>query len=292
MDHTFSYRQLLQQYQNISSLREKTRIEGELWELLSREQRRQFKNRVCFLKQTFGGSQNEYGNRQYLYNAADADVLWEHLERGTLKLETATRLHRAARRLAIERKTTVAVALEDVLAEYARLPKRADGTRVRNGMSRTAKLERANKSTRSFWSSLRKQIANHVRKNLPQGDVTDMETLWLQLETDIKVAIEDFQNKLRYTKKRTEAAQSSVSRREFREAFETLLLEPPRKNKPIDIDKVRGNKRKLARQYHPDMNAGDDDMRDAYEAVIEAALLIEDEYKKQKQEQEQKQEKI
>ena len=277
----YTYQQLLQQHQHTTSIRERTRLETEMWAALDRDQRKQFGDQPAWGRATLGISKNDACNRMGLFNAGkDADPLWVRVENGSMKIGTAIRLFRQARALAIERNTKVPKMVAEVLKEYAKLPARADGVRANYGMSRTRRLAKKPGSSRAFWTDLRKRISEHVRAELPEGDLPDIESLWTQLETDIKISIETFQGRMQYNKAKGKA-KKSVTRRELREAFEALLLEPPRRGKPIDIEAVRKNKRLLARQYHPDLNQGDDGMVEAYQSVIAAAALIEREYETQ-----------
>ncbi len=287
----YSYRQLCQKHQHTKSIREKTRIEHVLWtEILSPKERKHHEQLRKFVQNVFGGSMFDAGNRHTLYNAgAEADPLWSRIEDGELKTTTALRLYREARKRAVQSGIPAADALVSVLREYDNMPLRADGVRTFNGMSNERRRKRKKQTrpaltAREFWQDLRDRIIGHVRAELPHSDMPESDRLWRQLETDIKIAVETFQARVGNAKKRAEKSQSAT-RRQLRAAFETLLLEPPRGKRPIDIEAVRKNKRRLAREYHPDMNDGDPNMVDAYQAVMEAAELIEIEWRRRKEQE-------
>lgn len=286
----YSYRQLLQLHANTKSLLAKTRIEEAAWNKLTAEDRLKFRSRPVFVAEVLGGSQNEASNRMNLLNADCTDQFWLRIENGTMKIGTAVRLHRKARREAAVKNTPLDEAVNKALARYDKLPQTVDGIRKKKQSSHTRldrgpRKRRRGRPPKQAGIELRQIIADYVRRQLPEGDLTDVGDLVAQLEADLKVAVDTFQVRLQHARSRVQKHARSATRQQLREAFETLLIEPPRRGKPIDIELVRKNKRRLAREYHPDMNRGDDSMAEAYRSVIDAAELIEAEWERQQQDQ-------
>jgi uncharacterized protein YeeX (DUF496 family) len=284
------FKTLMRQHRATHSLHRKAKLEEQMWECLTLEERRPFRGRPKYFAHALGGSERQYGERMYLLRAEHNEELWRRVEQEAMGLTTATRLHREARANAERHKIPLPDAIFLVLKEYDRLPlrKTPSGRAVRQRnptqLSRTKqkqikrdrrKASRLRQNGDAFWVELRDTIREYVTAQLPDGEMVEIEPVWKALETDLKVIIDDFQARLyRLRKEQREDAQP-IKRRRLRVACQTLHLDPPRKGKPLDMKAVKRQKRVLARAYHPDAHGGDESMRAQYDAVLEAYRTIE-----------------
>jgi hypothetical protein len=276
---------LLREHANAHSLLRKAQIEDRIWNLVLPAERRPYKSKPRYLAHALGGAINQYAQRAYLLKAKGNTELWRRVDHEGMLATTAVRLHREARVLEKRRKIPFIDALMTVLGEYDSLPKRGK-TRARNPskLSRVkdrqvqqarkrAKQVRENGDT--FWKELRESIREYVVAHLPDGEVVDIDPVWRALETDLKVVIEDFQSRLSRLRREQRETLEPIKRSRLRDACQTLHLDPPTKTKPLDMARVRKQKRVLARAYHPDAHGGDDSMRAQYNAVLDAYHVIE-----------------
>ena len=290
MTTTTDFKTLLREHRATHSIRRKAELEEQMWACLSIRERAPFHGRAKYFAHTLGGSQRQYGERMYLLNAKENEELWRRVEFEAMGLTTATRLHREARANAERHKIPLKDALFLVLKEYDRLPQQKTPSghvvhkRTPTSLSRT-KQKQIKKERRkagqirrngdAFWMELRDTIREYVVAHLPDGETVEVEPVWRALETDLRVVIDDFQARLSRLRKEQREALAPIKRARLRNACQTLHLDPPTKNSPLNMAKVRKQKRVLARAYHPDAHGGDESMRAQYDAVLEAYRIIE-----------------
>ena len=281
---------LIREHRTTHSLLRKAQIEDALWELLEPVKRPPFRGKANYIKHLLGGSSRQIRERAYLMRADETAELWRRIENEGMLTTTATRLHREARANAERHRIPLGDALYLVLQEYDKLPTRkAPGGRtirqrnpsklsrtkqkqIKNERRKAAKIRR---NGEAFWMELRDTLREYITAQLPDGETIEIEPVWRALEADLKVVIDDFQARLYRLRREQREALEPVKRRKLCTACQILHLDPPTKNKPLNMTEVRRQKRVLARAYHPDAHGGDDSMRAQYEAVLDAYRVIE-----------------
>jgi hypothetical protein len=121
-----------------------------------------------------------------------------------------------------------------------------------------------------------KLVVGHiVGESVPDG-VDDLikHELHNWLHNEIKSTIEEFARRASSARSQN-SGMVEIGRRQVVSACRILHVDPPRPGQLPDMRKARTAKRLLARSYHPDANRGDEAMRQLYESVIDAYVVIE-----------------
>jgi hypothetical protein len=279
-------------------------LESDIWEKVRRagwNHQRQYE----FMQTAFGTKTNASSGRAILLNAGKvSDLLWPMVDSGEMALATATTLLRKAKaEVMIAKQSNVTIepetALKCVLEEYNTLtPARTpNGHIVRkklpSSIPRMRKPYKARKPkkfpengvvredqrAKGFWSEMRTLIARFVSPKFDGVDPIIEQTLYREFERDLKIFLDEFAIKVSRTSKEAQRDKSLypsvVNRGELIWACRTLCIDPPKPNKSIDLEKANKQKKKLARQYHPDRLGGSEVTRPLYEAVISAYSTLE-----------------
>jgi hypothetical protein len=233
-------------------------------------------------------------DRRALFMTGDlAEPLWPLLE-ADLTLTTAVLLIREAKAIRIPPETLPA-ALRRAIAEYYSRPYQRElgGGKVTRfttptgspgAPGRPSRPRRASNGSASrkhsmasgmdvpsdFWKDLRSMCLEYATRRLPGHMPEDIEDAVRTLETDVKVAFEQYTARLRRAQ---DPMRTVLSRRHIAEACRVLLIDPPKSlaNVPRDYQtKAQGQFKRLAREYHPDTHGGSESTRRQYEAVVAA----------------------
>lgn len=241
------------------------------------------KPRNIWLRNTLGGGVNTYQFRYFLFSrAAQAAPLWERLNEETLSLRAAIRLFRSAKKRSKTNHIDFDEALATELREYDALPyvrTGPSGIPFRSPAPKTLKKAKDNPETKDPWYKLRIVIAEILEDRTPEDiDPALRDKLWGNVEKDIKIVIEEFQQRI-YDVRKAEKTKKELSQRTLRNhlvaACRTLAIDPPKKGKKIDLAKAKRQKKRLARDYHPDTTGGDPHRTQKYQEVLEAYQVIE-----------------
>ena len=271
------------------SQKQRAEIEDEIWEhapdriTRTKDGKREFSLRVKWFAQRFDETTHGYDKRHRIFGSIGEDLLWERIDQG-MTLSTAIKMLTEARKLAGQQANgkppDVEAALRQVFVDYDKLSfKRvlADGRVIRQHRPAT-KLK--DNSFKARWARIRAELADYADERLASVDEDLREPLKREFENEIKIVMEEFRGKVgTAAARRADLNKRSMAsvRRRLNESFEILRLTPPKKGQPINIKKVKKQKHKMSRLYHPD-HVGDDSMREHYEEVVEAATFIEDVY--------------
>lgn len=252
-----------------------------------------------FLKYLYGALSHESQSRAILYNAGKyADYFWPRVNCGEMALDSAAQLLRRAKAevLAAEQAGTAIdldTAIKRVVLEYDRLPsfRNKKGHIVRRKSSvdlprlRAEKISKKQKpkakkeeTPKDFWGSIRTTVSAFVAPRFEGIDPIVSQKLYMDFERDLKILLDEYGQKIsRSARKEKDDLEVSVTlnRSEIISACRTLCIEPPRPGRPIELAKANQQKKKLARQYHPDRMGGSEVTRHLYEEVIKAYEVAE-----------------
>ena len=286
---------LMSLWHDAGTERERAEIEGELWNVAPRDERKAFKGATRWLNALLGASQRSFEARLALRLAQpDSEPIWARIDGDEkMLLETASQILSRARIRTIADNILRPEAIQRELAEYDSWPlvRAPDGktfrkrpARVRRGMG-NGQGHRTT-SSKDHWPGVRAAIwrlVDHELAGVPEHERTQLRN---QVEVEVRTMMDLIGNRIRQAKKNVTLNGTPVpiahddSRAKLREACELLSVDPPKRSKPIDhvtYMKAKGNFRKLVREYHP-TNSGTDSTRDRYQAVVEAMGLIQTNY--------------
>jgi len=247
--------------------KEKAEIETTLWEALTPDerQRKYAGYRYRYIKTFFlTESARSIEMRRALLSAGTlADSLWLHVDARRITLSTAYDIIKIARRQTKDPAAQLVI-VEDTLSRYLT----------------TGRLKAQSKKKPKSYA-YGNQVANSIIDYMSEqiDDRDDIEKLAKTIRLDVHALFEEYRQKTRTLNARSKnraafADHPRVTRRRVQNAFTTLGMSIPKPAEEIDLAVASRKKRQLARKYHPDL-AGNEDLRDAYEAVIDAYQTIE-----------------
>ena len=274
---------LIKQYKDgeaVLSQKEKARIEQDLWDLTTPEDRKT-EYRRDYLKRILGLSISETEARSRLLNAGpDVQVLWDRVERKELSIRTASDILARARQHALQVGIRLSESLPRYIEEYdsrANVRTTPNGAQVRYDFKHKIREDLTKES--QFWVALGNSIVEFVESKWPAIDPSDLTILTKEFKTDLKIITSHFQSKIQRAVERNsstkKAAPVAVDRKSLIRACITLHMDPPKDGAPVDMVKVSKQKRVLARTYHPDTTGGDEVLNEKYLAVMEAFDVLE-----------------
>jgi len=246
--------------------KEKAEIERDLWASITMHERQvTFGGKDYRYIQTFfpEESSRKISLRRSLRNAGPlcAD-LWPALDAGHITVSKAYEIVKFARRESAD-VAVQCVTVERVLAHYF--------TTGKIGLPPKTK-KHANGAACNAAADL---ITDYLKEKLTDDDA--LEQLAREIRFDVAEIFEEYRKRVQTLNARAAVGMlpnSCVTRFRVRRAFDTLGLDAPQPADEINMAIIAKQKRKLARKYHPDLT-GNEDLRDAYEAVIEAYQTIE-----------------
>lgn len=291
--------ELIEQYRELGPAmteKEKAAFEHQLWNARPEKESRK---REAYLHDVTGGSTREFILRGQLHNAGVvADPLWERAEKD-YTLVTCVDLLRTARRTSTSStQEALRTALAAAMNEYDSRPhlRHLVGGKIARTRSPTRlpttpdvpALPAASEATRQdtrkssegidtarvFWDELRRHVIGYITPKLVGAPELIREKLYGELETDLKVLLDGFQQKLQRAVKYGNGT-VEIYRKQVLEACRALTLEPPKLGQPVDLKEARRKQRRLAALYHPDTHKGDDSMRALYVGVMQAFDVLE-----------------
>lgn len=267
------------------SNKRKAQIETLLWSTAPLAERQAFKLRRLWLLSFIETSTHDLDGRLRLQGGNPfADALWARVDSGEFSARMAALRLTEARELAKQDNLSLEVALSRMLAEYDTWPKRMDtsgrlvGLRPRSSLGAKSRRMNARKTpvaAQDFWGQMRELLRDYLTKRLAGIDPIQAVRLTTEFEGDLRVMTDSWGGKIIRAKANgIDKAVVLVSQNKVSRACTILRMDPPKRGKPADLSKARSNKRKLAKQYHPDVaGAG---LREQYEAVLNAYTTLED----------------
>jgi hypothetical protein len=205
-----------------------------------------------------GASHYTVEARLFLYLAgAEAEPLWEEIEKKRIKLGQARAILREAR--------SSFVPVTDVLAKY----KDSKFNRSEFGTSGVRMMDAAkgavSKSTLGSWQKIREAVAEIVGEAAIDED--EREDLIKLVIAEIELVITTFRARVGRARTR------SVSWAKVREACTLLSIPVPKRGRLCDLVAARKHQRSVMKVSHPDV-VGNDSGRGAYEAVAQAYQVL------------------
>jgi hypothetical protein len=277
-----SFEDAMVAWRDATSQQGKALAEERLWQMADFDTRQKYRRRD-WLSVLTGASAYETDVRGRIAHGPQS--LWDRVDSpdDPLPSGTAIKLFRQAKaRMKKERGMTLERAMESELADYDALPvfHTAAGKTFRRRvgsqrMQQKTKLALDGAQGRGWWARMRQVIGNIVADRVPEN-VDDLvrTDLYNWLNREITSVIEQFTG-MAASAQRRNAPDVNINRKNLVAACQILHIDPPRPGASINIDRAREAKKKLSREYHPDANKGNENMRDLYEAVIQAAIVIE-----------------
>jgi len=270
--------------------RERAQLEVELWRLAPRSVRGLATAQawLCKTLAPFGSADvvrtRNVDARQRLQNGGDVvGPVWDLIDGPEhMTLQSGARILSSARQAAKINHTTVEEEVAKAIKSYLSLTKfvLGDGRTFRR-MARDANRLSAR---RDNWGSVRAAIKRIVYAELDSiADANAKSRLRSQIEVEISSLVHILTARVRRVKETASLDKSPARvsdkklRQRLREACQLLSVDAPAPGHPVDLltyQKAKKNYRSLVKEYHPD-TSGTEDTRESYQAVIDAMILIE-----------------
>lgn len=263
--------------------KQKAEIEKRLWDLTGPEDRQQ--KRYVWLKAVCGADENRASKRAtILAFGSSAEVLWDRMAKQQMLLGTAATLVSDARLLAEAENLKLGEALHAAIERYDALPnityvgvvplRKKAFTR---GRSRAAAV--AENGDKVFWTALKGLISKHLDSKLKGVEPFAAETISKEFEVSLKIAFEDLKQRIRTMQRREnisiEVMGTALTKRDVEDACAALSMSPPHHiGDPIDMEKAKQQKKRLALLYHPDIK-GDTSAQQNLDEVVKAYKTLE-----------------
>lgn len=243
--------------------KEKAEAEQALWDSQPKSVHRkyQYKRYLLVKARMPEVSARKITERFYLLKAgAVADPLWRAIDEGKISTTIARKILREARRRSAD---------SDLVADLV-----IEGIKNYCETRRVCFRSEADKALTNGLKKIVDDFTSYTLRHLPE-DSQSREELIRELGVDLRTTYEEFYRRVRSINAlpREELPKTKLTWRRVRDAFDTLGLVPPRKGHPADLAEVTRQKRRLVRQYHPDLT-GNENLREAYQSVIKAYETI------------------
>lgn len=272
---------------------ERARAEHEAHVLLEirreHEDEREWSRIIHQASEVLGTSIYELRARRQLFTYGDlSEPLWDHVD-GDMSIKTAVELVRHARKIRVAPEPTAAVVARVVAEYYARpfVRTQANGkvTRHHAAPGATNGTEKAPRTAAApagasghVFLKIRELCVEYARSRAPDHDADTIDSEVRRLETDLKVALENFADRLQ-TLRKNAPLRAVLGRRQIVAACQALLIDPPRDIRNVSAAwkaKAKRQFRNLARECHPDTHGGSESLRERYEAVVAAWNFLRD----------------
>lgn len=255
-------------------------------------------NRGMALRQPFsiatGMSQRAVAERKMLLMLGHvADPLWARMGAKQMLLSTAARVAREAKLIGMSRGISIKDAVLEALKDYDALPFSivVDGVPVRRG-SFTNRLKENDKTVPKYtmpagsaaksddylmWQKIQQDMIAFIEKKVGGVPGLTATTIVKDFTVGMKVLVHEAQNKIkRAADLQMETAKAKrVPRHAVVSACNTLKMDQPGVNQPVNLELAKRQKKILARLYHPDAHGGSDRTRLLYEEALAAFDLLE-----------------
>jgi hypothetical protein len=292
------------QWDYASSHRERSQIEGKMWELaliadlLTKDQRH--RGCVPWLTDRLQARYREVKSRSMLRNCEpDVNALWARIDGAERMMpKTATDVLQRAKLRAQAEATSLDKAIDSELAVYdtwqlritpegtfRKRPQRTRGFARQRYDLRPSKKQSEVMMARDLWASVRaavKRVVDHELRDI--ADERTKERLRGQIEAELESAMHMLQSRVKRARETsyTDAPVVDVtfaveSREALKNACITLSVDAPPSGEHVDLATymaAKKNYKKLVRTYHPDQG-GDVAL---YQSVVEAMRTVEDSY--------------
>lgn len=240
-----------------------------------------------------GVSQSDVANRRMLYMLGElANPLWDRIEKKQLLESTATRIIRDAKIIGVENRMSMKEAIAAALEEYDALPFSilVNGVPVRRDTTaRRTPIEKketprpsvppgtAKSDDYLMWQKLQQDLTAFVESKV--GGVPSLTTSSIvkDFTVGVKVLIHEVQNKIKRAAELQKESQRAkrVPRHAVLSACNTLKMDRPDMNQPVNLELAKRQKKILAKLYHPDAHGGSETTRFLYEEALAAYDLLE-----------------
>jgi hypothetical protein len=192
-----------------------------------------------------------------------------HRGEGAVPITAYTILHES-RLKAAEDGSSLQDTISTALIEYDKLPfvmRSKDGYLFRRGKAAPRKLKskpvkerrtpREQKAYDMFWEDIRTRTDAFLMSTLPNTDPVFVTSLQQELTVMLRIVAKDFKRAManaiavdEHTARMERI--NSISTQEVRDACTILKMDPPEDGTPVDMEQVKRNKWRLAKEYHPD----------------------------------------
>lgn len=277
---------LVEEWKRAQSEYEKARIEQRIWETTTLEERQGAKRlKREFVAPLLSEQTSLIEQRSALLAAGSAaQPLWDRIAAKTMTTRQGWRVLRDARFIERSKALPLAHAVLEALKIFDTAPLyRGMKTQLKrpplrgpNAAKRSTRLKNTPLAQSSrFWESIRTQVGEFMRERIEEteADPVVVERLMTDFIKDVKVLTDTWVSKIA----RAAGAErgSTVARRAVViAACRTLLLDPPKLGKPVDLAIANSRKKSLARAYHPD-GGGSAATTAQYQEVLEAYATLE-----------------
>ena len=270
--------------------RERARLETLIWEATSPVERRaclpKGRGQSEFIAARFNVSRYVVAARQYLHLAGDqANILWDCIEKEKLPLTTARTLLRKARSMETSSHSVQEI-IPDLIKEYKKLDvyynsvtgcihrrQKPAGNMERKAEVKTSKKE---ESIHDMWRELRKVIGKLITSQLVDVDANMADLLRSELEGELRSLIDSYGPKIKRAKGlgSLDGIRKKISRAGLLEACATLVMNPPKPGREVDLVMAKQRYKKRAARLHPDVLGGHEETRPEWHAVNEAYQYV------------------
>ena len=292
----------IMQYKNSDlSEFERARLEALMWQSVSAEERRTtlFKHRGQseYISKILGVSEYEVAARRFLYlGGASSQTLWNSISNDKMPLAAARRILREAKNFKIDDRQTIESLIADKIAEYKKLDPyfNKDTGRIHRRQKPVGNIQRkdefkivktktrkrkgnSNKS-HDLWKDIRATITKLVSSQLKEVDDSVADLLRNELEGDLRSLIDSFGPKIKRAKENGSAREigRKITRTKLLEACSTLVMNPPKPGKEVDLILAKKRYRSRAALFHPDKRGAHAETLPEWHALNEAFNFVND----------------
>jgi hypothetical protein len=126
-----------------------------------------------------------------------------------------------------------------------------------------------------FWESIRAQVGDFMRERIEEteADPVVVDRFVADFIKDVKVLVDSWTGKINRAAG-AERGSNVAKRTVVIAACRTLLIDPPKPGRPVDLAMANSRKKSLARAYHPD-GGGSASTTPQYQEVLEAYATLE-----------------
>ena len=255
---------LLQEYSRSLPHEKKAELESAMWAATPPHERNKGGIGV-HLSKILNASIYEISLRHSIWRLGAAGApIWRELERQMTLGESRRIIQRAKRRAKREGK------LSDAIVKEVNIFTDPGGMRPKAKKGRPPGKIGTDGESRDFWSSMRSAAVERFEEQLGE-DFPHMERQRMiqNFLSDLDTVFRDHRARIKRAATSQEERRQ-ISRRDLRSACQILNVPIPRVGRLPDMKAAKNKFRKLAREYHPDKNAGDEATSQLFNEVVEA----------------------
>lgn len=258
---------LIEDYNRIKSViteKEKTGFETSIWNQAITENKRDgARNKPTFLQKVLGGDLYDYIYRSNIEHAPD--FVWKEVENKKYKLYLISKAFYEGKKQG-----------RDDINQFKKVFYEClNGGKDKVKLKKSTKKQHKEEKNNNYWEQVSQLTLDFLNEELNGVDPISSEKFRQDLEKDLKIVIDDHKRRLYNIKRERQEKEPKFYRSKVLNACNILHMDPPSPGGQVNLDKAKKQKKRLAREYHPDSHGGDETFRSKYSAVLEAYSVLE-----------------